>query len=144
MNIKETVLKELFIETYKELVSSPLYKRIKLNSKDKIEYETIHNKLKSKSGADLMKDLQIGLEKFIEDYGDTVQNNIKKISGEEQETRACKNSEEIKVLEQPRHEYIYRYIYLQNRLNIIEVELKNFSQKPVIDKDNSIVFVEIK
>lgn len=146
METKLIVLKELYASTFKELISTPIYKLVKLDIAQDIERNI---KLSIAEKKDLSEFAVEGshLQGFKEKYGHTFSDNLIDIAIKIRESNTKKLGEESKILEDgvraKTHEEIYRYLYLKNRLRAIEQALHpNF--KPSIGIDNTVSFEEIR
>jgi hypothetical protein len=146
METKLIVLKELYVSTFKELISAPVYKLVKSDIAQDIERNI---KLSIAEKEDLSEFAVEGnhLQGFKEKYGHVFSDNIKNTAIKKRDSNTTKLDEESKAFENEvkarTHEEIYNYLYLRNRLRVIEQALHPHL-KPIIEVDGSVSFVEIK
>ena len=142
-NIDEIVAKDLYRETLKELFESPIHKRVFIDAYIKAEIE-IGQEINSSSDSDIRNVKEnADVKDFTDKYWDTIPPHIKELAyNKSQEIKGTLNIDEKKIPITNWDNELYNYIYLCNRMCMLENRLKAYKLNPVIEKDGSVTFIK--
>lgn len=128
MDVVENALKELYVETYDELIKSSVYEQLLLDSK-KAYGNGLYKELKNLKPDEIMKVLNTH-KKDLEDKGydgDTIKKKIMEIVY----NRNSEITDKIKIPEV--YGEVCRFAYLRHKLDFIEKQLKGLDIRAAVD-----------
>lgn len=140
MNIEAEILKEIYIDTIKELHDSPVYKVTVLDLNADVVVR-LTDEVKASVAKDVGKFIIGGnLENFRTQYGHIIKDNVTRLAQTRRENtiHSCeRDAKEIK--KENWHEEIFKYIHLMVQSEVIEARLLTFGFKPIIETDDKAV-----